>query len=85
LPQGVEFIACETHDGRIALPELLEDIAARGLSSVLVEGGESCPAFLAEGLVDRLILLTGETDLEGDAVTRRSPGTVPRGFRKVAP
>jgi diaminohydroxyphosphoribosylaminopyrimidine deaminase/5-amino-6-(5-phosphoribosylamino)uracil reductase len=37
---GVEFIACETHDDRIALPELLEDIAARGLSSVLVEGGE---------------------------------------------
>jgi diaminohydroxyphosphoribosylaminopyrimidine deaminase/5-amino-6-(5-phosphoribosylamino)uracil reductase len=41
---GVDFIACETHDGRIALPELLEDLAARGLSSVFVEGGEQVGA-----------------------------------------
>lgn len=83
---GVEFIACESHDGRIALPELLEDLAARGLSSVLVEGGEQvAKAFLAEGLVDRLILLTGQTDIEGDAVDAPfAPGSTPPGFRQVA-
>jgi diaminohydroxyphosphoribosylaminopyrimidine deaminase/5-amino-6-(5-phosphoribosylamino)uracil reductase len=83
---GVEFIACETHDGRIALPELLEDLAARGLSSVFVEGGEqAAQAFLAEGLVDRLILLTGEMDIEGDAVDAPfAPGSVPPGFRKIS-
>jgi diaminohydroxyphosphoribosylaminopyrimidine deaminase/5-amino-6-(5-phosphoribosylamino)uracil reductase len=83
---GVDFIACETHDGRIALPELLEDLAARGLSSVFVEGGEQVArAFLAEGLVDRLILLTGEMDVEGDAVDAPfEPGSVPPGFRKTS-
>ena len=36
----------DTHDGRIALPELLEDLAARGMASVLVEGG----AKIAQGV-----------------------------------
>jgi diaminohydroxyphosphoribosylaminopyrimidine deaminase/5-amino-6-(5-phosphoribosylamino)uracil reductase len=83
--QGVEFLACDAHDGRVALPELLEDIAARGLSSVFVEGGEQVArTFLAEGLVDRLILLTGEMDIEGDAVDAPfAPGSVPPGFRKT--
>lgn len=83
---GADFIACETHDGQIALPELLEDLAARGLSSVLVEGGEQvAEAFLAEGLVDRLILLTGQIDIEGDAVDAPfAPGIVPPGFRKTS-
>jgi diaminohydroxyphosphoribosylaminopyrimidine deaminase/5-amino-6-(5-phosphoribosylamino)uracil reductase len=67
--QGVEFLACDAHDGRIALPELLEDIAARGLSSPY--SSRAAPrlrAFLAEGLVDRLILLTGEGSIDGEAV-----------------
>ncbi len=83
---GADFIACETHDGRIALPELLEDLAARGLSSVLVEGGEQvAQAFLAEGLVDRLILLTGQIDIEGEAVDAPfAPGIVPPGSRKTS-
>lgn len=83
---GVDFIACETHEDLIALPELLEDLAARGLSSVLVEGGEQVArAFLAEGLVDRLILLTGETDMDGEAVdVPFAPASSPPGFRKIA-
>lgn len=52
---GAEFLAAEPVDGRIALPELLEDIAQRGLSTVMVEGGAAVArSFLAEGLVDRL-------------------------------
>ena len=83
---GVEFLACDAHDGRIALPELLEDIAARGLSTVFVEGGaEVAQAFLAEDLVDRIMLFTGERAIEGDAVDAPfTSNTVPSAFRKVA-
>ncbi|HEX8417345.1 MAG TPA: bifunctional diaminohydroxyphosphoribosylaminopyrimidine deaminase/5-amino-6-(5-phosphoribosylamino)uracil reductase RibD, partial [Methylobacterium sp.] len=59
---GCEILACEADpaSGRIALPELLDDLAARGISSVLVEGGAGVAAqFLAEELVDRLIVVEG--------------------------
>ncbi|MCW4114206.1 bifunctional diaminohydroxyphosphoribosylaminopyrimidine deaminase/5-amino-6-(5-phosphoribosylamino)uracil reductase RibD [Aurantimonas sp. MSK8Z-1] len=59
---GCDFIACEADPatGLVALPELLEDLAARGISSVLVEGGRrTAAAFLDQGLVDRLVLLVG--------------------------
>ncbi len=47
-------------DGRVALPELLEDLAAQGMSSVLVEGGAATARyFLDEGLVDRIVLFRG--------------------------
>ncbi|WP_417423933.1 bifunctional diaminohydroxyphosphoribosylaminopyrimidine deaminase/5-amino-6-(5-phosphoribosylamino)uracil reductase RibD [Hoeflea sp.] len=83
---GVNFIASETHDGRIALPELLEDLAARGLSTVMVEGGaEVAQAFLAEDLVDRIVLLTGPDDINGDAVAAPlTSQTIPSRFRSVA-
>lgn len=83
---GVEFVACEIHDGRIALPELLEDIAAKGLSSVFVEGGEQVArAFLTEGLVDRIILLTAQTVIADDGVDAPvTPETIPDGFRRVS-
>ena len=54
---GARFLATETFDGRVALPELLEDLAAKGMSSVLVEGGAATAKyFLDEGLVDRIAL-----------------------------
>ena len=83
---GAEFLACDAHDGKLALPELLEDIAARGLSTVFVEGGaEVAQAFLDEDLVDRIVLLTGEGAIDGDAVN--APVTremAPETFRPVA-
>ena len=83
---GAEFIASDAHQGRLALPELLEDLAVRGLSTVLVEGGaEVAQAFLSEDLVDRIILLTGEAVVEGDAVNAPvTAQTVPSAFRPVA-
>ncbi|WP_206455075.1 bifunctional diaminohydroxyphosphoribosylaminopyrimidine deaminase/5-amino-6-(5-phosphoribosylamino)uracil reductase RibD [Aurantimonas marina] len=68
---GVGFLACEAdpETGRIALPELLEDLAARGMSSVLVEGGaETATAFLDQDLVDRLVLLRGEVVIGEDGI-----------------
>lgn len=57
---GAEFMAAVAVDGRIALPELLEDLAARGVLSLMVEGGAAvAEAFLSEGLVDRIALYTG--------------------------
>lgn len=69
---GVGFVACEAdpETGRIALPELLEDLAARGMSSVLVEGGaETAAAFLEDDLVDRLVLLRGEVVIGEDGLS----------------
>lgn len=60
---GCEFIACEAEPGtdRIALPELFEDLAARGLSTLLVEPGSRLGAtFLEQDLADRLVIVRGD-------------------------
>lgn len=58
---GARLIACEEHDGRIALPEMLEDLAALGLSSILVEGGAKvAKAFIDEALADRVLLFESD-------------------------
>ncbi len=58
---GVRLLACEEHSGRIALPELLDDLAAQGTSSLLVEGGaEVARTFLEEGLADRIVLFESD-------------------------
>lgn len=82
---GVGFIACDEHEGRIALPEFLEDLAARGVLTLLVEGGaETARQFLAEGLVDRLVLFVGPTPIgEGGVASPIDPAMVPPGFRLV--
>ena len=66
---GVRFLATETYDSRIALPELLEDLAAQGMSSLMVEGGaETAKAFLEDGLVDRIALFHGAGAIGGAGV-----------------
>lgn len=65
---GVQFLACEAHEGKVALPELMDDLYARGIQSVMVEGGASLAAnFLDEDLVDEIILhVGGEPQLPQD-------------------
>ena len=85
---GVGFIAAAPLAGHMALPELLEDLAARGIYSVLVEGGATLArAFLDDGLVDRIALFTAARRIDAtgsDCVdapfTRQS---VPAGFVPV--
>ncbi|TFF20429.1 bifunctional diaminohydroxyphosphoribosylaminopyrimidine deaminase/5-amino-6-(5-phosphoribosylamino)uracil reductase RibD [Jiella endophytica] len=63
---GVSFVACvaDPETGRVALPELLEDLAATGITSILVEGGAMiAESFLDAGLVDRLILVRGAVEI----------------------
>ena len=62
------FVA-ETHNGKLALPEILEDMAASGISSLMVEGGaEVAKSFLEAGLVDEIALLTGAITIGGDGI-----------------
>ncbi|MGI6852662.1 bifunctional diaminohydroxyphosphoribosylaminopyrimidine deaminase/5-amino-6-(5-phosphoribosylamino)uracil reductase RibD [Mesorhizobium sp. 1B3] len=82
---GAGFLATETYDGRIALPELLEDLAARGMSSVMVEGGaDTARAFLDDDLVDRIILFRGLGAIgRGGIASPIDHDHIPGGFRLV--
>ena len=76
---GVEILETET------LATLLNALAARGTSSLLVEGGAAVArSFLAAGLVDRILLFegtatVGEAGLESPVVR----SDMPSGFRLV--
>lgn len=80
---GVRFISTDTFEGRIALPELLEDLAAQGIMDVLVEGGAgTARAFLEDGLVDRLVLFQGPQSLGASGIASPvSRDHLPKGFR----
>jgi diaminohydroxyphosphoribosylaminopyrimidine deaminase / 5-amino-6-(5-phosphoribosylamino)uracil reductase len=54
---GVELLRCRARGGRIDLEDLLGKLGERGVIHLLVEGGaEVHQAFLAAGLVDRVVL-----------------------------
>lgn len=81
---GCTFLAAEAADGRIALPELMEDLAARGVSRVLVEGGAAvASAFLADDLADRLVLFSSPREIGADNAVPSplDPSACPAGFR----
>lgn len=82
---GVQFLAIDTAEGEVALPELVEDLAARGLSRLFVEGGaHTANAFLEDGLVDRICLFVSPKELGEDAVSAPvTPDRIPKGFRLV--
>lgn len=82
---GVELLATEAFDNAVALPELLEDLAARGMSNVLVEGGaDTARAFLAERLVDRIALFAGPAEIgAGGVAAPIDRDHLPDGFHVV--
>jgi len=81
---GVELIGVEAFDGHIALPELLEDLAARGISTLMVEGGAfTAREFLTEDLVDRLCLFVGRGKIgDGGIASPVDLDHIPSGFAK---
>ncbi|KQZ16886.1 bifunctional diaminohydroxyphosphoribosylaminopyrimidine deaminase/5-amino-6-(5-phosphoribosylamino)uracil reductase [Mesorhizobium sp. Root552] len=83
--RGVRFIGTELHDGHIALPELMEDLAALGMASVLVEGGAAvASAFLADGLADRIVLFYGPREIGPNGIVAPiDPDHIPQGFHKM--
>lgn len=82
---GTGFLATETYDGRVALPELLEDIAAKGMATLLVEGGAATARhFLEEGLVDRIFLFRGAVIIGEDGLAAPiDEDHMPAGFSLV--
>jgi diaminohydroxyphosphoribosylaminopyrimidine deaminase / 5-amino-6-(5-phosphoribosylamino)uracil reductase len=82
---GIRLLATETHAGRIALPELLEDLGGQGIATVLVEGGAATArAFLEDDVVDRIALFDGADAIgDGGIAAPISHGTIPPGFRLV--
>jgi diaminohydroxyphosphoribosylaminopyrimidine deaminase/5-amino-6-(5-phosphoribosylamino)uracil reductase len=81
--EGVGLLATETFVGRVALPELLEDLAAKGMSTLMVEGGAATARhFLDEGLVDRIVLFRGAMLIgEGGLAAPIDEDHMPAGFR----
>lgn len=80
---GVKLLATETYDGRVALPELLEDLAAQGMSSVMVEGGaDTARAFFEDDLVDRIALFRGAAVIGARGIAAPvDHDHIPAGFR----
>jgi diaminohydroxyphosphoribosylaminopyrimidine deaminase/5-amino-6-(5-phosphoribosylamino)uracil reductase len=76
LPRGVEPVRCRARGGRVDLADLLDKLAQRGVTHLLVEGGgEVATSFLAAGLVDRLLLFLSPRILGGDGLAwARAPG-----------
>ncbi|MCU0830183.1 MAG: bifunctional diaminohydroxyphosphoribosylaminopyrimidine deaminase/5-amino-6-(5-phosphoribosylamino)uracil reductase RibD [Rhizobiaceae bacterium] len=66
---GARLIATDRHGDHVALPELMEDLAAMGHASVLVEGGARLArSFLEENLVDRIMLFTSPDTIGADGI-----------------
>ena len=82
---GVNIVACSSYKGQIALPELLEDIAACGFTSIFVEGGAKLAhSLLSENLVRRLILYQSKVEIgKGGIASPITPQTVPANFSLV--
>jgi diaminohydroxyphosphoribosylaminopyrimidine deaminase/5-amino-6-(5-phosphoribosylamino)uracil reductase len=82
---GVGTLNCEMILGRIALPELLEDLASIGINSVMVEGGAAlAQSLLNEKLVDEIVLFEGSSNIQSEGYEMiPSPireGFIPDGF-----
>ena len=63
---GVETLRCRSLGGRVDLADLLDRLGQRGITHLLVEGGAKVhSAFLAAGLVDRVVLFLAPKLLGG--------------------
>ncbi len=67
---GVEYLRCRGSKGRVDLPDLLAKLAARGVTSLLVEGGaEVHRSFLDAGLADRVVLYVAPKIVGADGLS----------------
>lgn len=73
--KGVRHMVAQVHMGALALPEILEDMAGLGISSLLVEGGGAVArSFLELNLVDEIALFTGTSHIGDEGIV--SPVTI---------
>jgi diaminohydroxyphosphoribosylaminopyrimidine deaminase / 5-amino-6-(5-phosphoribosylamino)uracil reductase len=55
--RGAEILECEEREGRVDLADLFEKLGARGVQSILLEGGSHLAgAALRAGLIDRCLI-----------------------------
>jgi diaminohydroxyphosphoribosylaminopyrimidine deaminase/5-amino-6-(5-phosphoribosylamino)uracil reductase len=82
---GAKILGTEVFEGRIALPELLDDLGALGIATVMVEGGaRTAREFLEENLVDRLALFRGALTIGQDGIAAPIDfETLPTGFELI--
>jgi diaminohydroxyphosphoribosylaminopyrimidine deaminase/5-amino-6-(5-phosphoribosylamino)uracil reductase len=66
---GADFLSAPAPGGRLDLEDVLGQLAGRGLSSLIVEGGAAtAQRFLNAGLVDRLVLFRGTSEIGAGGV-----------------
>lgn len=82
---GARLLATDRHGDHVALPELMDDLAAQGHSNLLLEGGAGLArSFLGDDLVDRIILFTAPMVIGGQGIAAPvTPENIPAGFRKA--
>ena len=82
IDKGVGHLVAERHEGQLALPEILEDMASAGISTLLVEGGAKvAQSFVEANLVDEIALFTGVVEVGSEGIA--SPlkqGSIPPQF-----
>ncbi len=65
--RGAKIVPCRLKNKRIDLSDLLEKLAAREISSILVEGGATLfDSFVRDGLVDKFYIFFGPRIFGGD-------------------
>lgn len=65
--KGAEIIFCAWKGGLVDLPDLMRKLGARGIQSILLEGGERlCGEMLRNNLVDRFLLFYAPKLLGGE-------------------
>ena len=66
--RGVDVSRISPGDGGLDLPSVLQELATRGFTRILCEGGPTlASALIGAGLADRVILLTGPDSSAGTA------------------
>ncbi|MDO8644780.1 MAG: bifunctional diaminohydroxyphosphoribosylaminopyrimidine deaminase/5-amino-6-(5-phosphoribosylamino)uracil reductase RibD [bacterium] len=83
--KGVEVLECEkTEDGHLILTDLLSQLGALGITSLMVEGGPGIhSAFLNAKVVDKLMIFFSPRFLGGSSLPMFSGLAVPQGLKKL--
>ena len=83
--KGVEVLECErTADGHVILQDLLNQLGALGITSLMVEGGPGIhSAFLNAKVVDKLMIFFSPRFLGGSSLPMFSGLEVPHGLKKL--